>query len=156
MPTNHGPRSKHWKKKADDLWSLIVRSVGHCEICGREGQLTKEGKPVKGLNAHHLIGRSNLKYRHDLNNGICLCVRCHKWSTEFKVPHVTPDGIGTCNFKIAAHGDLDQQRCFWEWIEVSKPATYKWYQEAKENKKTVDIDYNLRYNELMEMDTPDF
>jgi len=72
------PSRKYLKKKADKLWSDIIRqrNDGMCEIsdCGKPG-----GQP------HHIVGRKNLILRHDLRNGINLCYTHHvggKLSTQ--------------------------------------------------------------------------
>ena len=64
------PSSKYWRNKADEAWSLVVRSYGKCIICGSTGN----------LQAHHLIDRSVKIFRHTLENGVCLCVSCHKYN----------------------------------------------------------------------------
>jgi hypothetical protein len=68
---------KSLKKKSDILWAKIVREVGMCERC----------KSKFHLNAHHIIGRSGIALRYDLENGVCLCVGCHYFAhnkpTEF-------------------------------------------------------------------------
>ena len=43
-----------FRAKADRLWSQIVRLPGECAVCGA----------TKYLNAHHLIPRQLVKYRH--------------------------------------------------------------------------------------------
>ncbi len=55
--------------KCDKLWSELIRSVGKCEICGA----------TEKLQAHHLIDREYSQYRLDLDNGICLCAKCHRF-----------------------------------------------------------------------------
>jgi hypothetical protein len=58
---------------ADKLWSLLVRySFNHrCVLCGKHG-----------TDAHHWrFGRSFLKYRWEINNGVCLC-RAHHSQIE--------------------------------------------------------------------------
>ncbi len=70
------------KKVCDRLWSSIIRArleSKACELCGE----TKYR-----LNAHHLISRQSLKYRWDLNNGISICGKCHKWGIT--AVHVSP------------------------------------------------------------------
>ena len=62
---------KSLKKKCDVLYSLIIRSKGYCEVCGKSNLI---------LNAHHVIGRVNYSLRWDIRNGCCLCVSCHKFS----------------------------------------------------------------------------
>ena len=64
---------KHIKRQCDNLFSLIVRSAGYCQVCGNVfGQ----------LQVHHIIGRNNHRLRWDLRNAICLCSSCHKFSTN--------------------------------------------------------------------------
>jgi hypothetical protein len=68
--------------KLDKLWSLLVkhRAGFKCEYCG-----TRE----KMLNSHHIYSRSNRSTRWDLENGVCLCVGHHTFSTKFSA-HKTP------------------------------------------------------------------
>jgi len=98
---------RYWKKRATALWSDLIREVGECEICGREG---KRGKTQgwTNLDAHHLIpkGTSDL-FRCDLSNGVCLCVRCHQWD-EGVSPHQNKEG-------------------FEKWLETMRPGQWKWY-----------------------------
>ena len=70
---------KSLPKKADDLWSKVVRKVGSCEVCGKR----------ENLNAHHIFTRHNKSTRWDLDNGICLCSGCHVFSDKFSA-HKTP------------------------------------------------------------------
>lgn len=69
-------------KKLDDKWSLEVkeRAGFKCEYCQNEH---------KPLNSHHIFSRSNKAVRHDLDNGICLCVGHHTFSSKFSA-HKTP------------------------------------------------------------------
>lgn len=68
------------RKKAFKLWSLRVREIGKCELCGKKyKEINEKGKPTI-LQAHHIIGRENKRLAWDLNNSICLCSYCHKWS----------------------------------------------------------------------------
>ncbi len=59
------------KDKLDREWSKAVKErVGWvCEKCGND----------TGLNSHHIFGRRNLSVRWDLENGVSLCVACHKY-----------------------------------------------------------------------------
>jgi hypothetical protein len=41
------------------------------------------------LNSHHIYSRSNRSTRWDLENGVCLCVGHHTFSTKFSA-HKTP------------------------------------------------------------------
>jgi hypothetical protein len=51
-------------------WGKRIRSVGKCEVCDSGNN----------LNAHHILDKVFYKrLRLELKNGICLCVRCHKF-----------------------------------------------------------------------------
>jgi hypothetical protein len=65
------PCSRYWRNKADDLWRQMIFEIeGHkCAVCGA----------TEHLNAHHLIPRTFLYFRHDLRNGILLCPSHHKY-----------------------------------------------------------------------------
>jgi hypothetical protein len=134
-PTKRKP--KNWKKKADDMWSLVLRMrYKQCEICGRPGIMTKAGNRVGGLNAHHLITRGNLLWRHNLRNGLCLCIHCHKW-------HKTCSPHG---------GTLTAVLGFIEWMKINKPKQWAWYEkhstEHRTPKWTYEEDYNYLKNKL--------
>jgi len=62
-------------------WVLLVkqRAKNKCEHCGK----------TTGLNAHHIYSKSNRALRYDLDNGCCLCVGCHTFSSTFSA-HKTP------------------------------------------------------------------
>ena len=66
------PTVRGLKKKADKLWSLIIRAKGKCEVCGE----------TQYLNPHHVIGRRNHAVRFLLRNGVCLCSGCHTFRTR--------------------------------------------------------------------------
>lgn len=55
-------------KKCDKLFSDIVRSIGECEHCGAKD---------KTLQCAHIISRQYRNTRWDLENAVCLCVKCH-------------------------------------------------------------------------------
>lgn len=71
--------NKSLPKKADDLWSKVVRQVWSCTYCGSRDN----------LNAHHIFSRHNKSVRWDLENWICLCAKHHVFSDEFSA-HKTP------------------------------------------------------------------
>jgi hypothetical protein len=60
------------KKRADLLFSQIVRSVGYCERCHRR-------PPEVQLQTSHWIGRTSSNTRTDFDNAFCLCAACHRW-----------------------------------------------------------------------------
>ncbi|MDD5013805.1 MAG: hypothetical protein PHW73_01720 [Atribacterota bacterium] len=63
---------KYIKNKLDKLYSLIIRSKGYCEVCGK----------TTNLQAHHVIGRIVYALRWDLQNGCCLCASCHEFGKQ--------------------------------------------------------------------------
>lgn len=65
--------------KLDLAWANKVKSIGFCEYCKR----------TDTLNAHHIYSRSKKSVRWDLDNGICLCVSHHVFSSTFSA-HKTP------------------------------------------------------------------
>ena len=84
------------KRKADKIWSKEVRKDGKCEICDS----------TKNLNAHHLLDkRYYAEYRFEKMNGICLCVRCHKFG------------------KHSAHKN---PVWFSEWLRKNKAEQFEW------------------------------
>lgn len=62
-------------KKLDDAWSLAIKIKAgfKCEYCGK----------TTTLNSHHITTRGKKSVRWSLNNGICLCVAHHTFSSEF-------------------------------------------------------------------------
>ncbi len=94
-----------WEKKADVAWSLQVRTVGECAICGRAGK----------LDAHHLIGRKRYRYRYHLDNGICLCPGHHTFANA---------GDGIC-----AHGNFLEVSRFARWMRLNRSEQYEWFVE---------------------------
>src|SRR3990167_8185595 len=50
-------------------WRIAVLSIGHCESCGY----------IERLEAHHVLPKAKFPHLiHDINNGKCLCHKCHK------------------------------------------------------------------------------
>jgi hypothetical protein len=112
-----------YRKEADILWSLQIRSVGSCEVCGTT---------TAQLNAHHILEKSVwLNLRHDLSNGICLCVQHHTFSRD-----------------CCPHGNLPAIEAFMDWLKEFRPGVWEWYLEHKEDKRRHEVDYELAYNEL--------
>ena len=62
------------RKSLDNLWSLAVKKKANnrCEVCHK----------AQSLNSHHIVGRRNLQVRWDIRNGVCLCVKHHKFGVE--------------------------------------------------------------------------
>ena len=115
------PNSRYWKGKADEAWAEQVKAVGACEHCGR----------TTSLNAHHIIARVRLRFRHDLSNGCCLCSRCHAFD-----PAISP------------HIDSFSAENFLRWLSEQRPGQFQWYEENKHDKRQMDGTYRDRYEEL--------
>ena len=100
------PSKSSLQLKADSLWSQVVRQQwGHCAICGNPR-----------TEAHHLIGRSRRATRYEPMNGIALCAKHHKFSTE-----------------LSAHG---APLAFAEWLQQCHPVIAAWV--ADNHRATVD------------------
>ncbi len=77
------PRLK-LRKKADTLWGELIklRAGNRCEKCGRNGM----------VQSHHIWTRENLHMRHDPQNGVCLCPRCHTFDPK-ESAHLNPENF---------------------------------------------------------------
>ncbi len=77
MPKTKKPLTKgKLCKKLDEAWSLAVKKkAGYkCEVCG----IGESGH----LNSHHIVGRRNRMVRWDIRDGVCLCVKHHRFGIE--------------------------------------------------------------------------
>ena len=100
------------RAKCDAAWSRAVRAMANyeCAICGRHGINPNTGQPYK-LEAHHIIPKgTSAFFRHNVENGLCLCVLCHKW--ESPGPHHSPGA-------------------FEEWMKKNQPARYEWWMKNR-------------------------
>jgi len=79
----------------DRLWqeAVCLASGRKCARCGSS----------LGVSGHHLIKRSNLVFRHDLRNGVCLCLYCHQRAEVYQM-----------EFEI--------------WLQKYSPPVYAWLQ----------------------------
>lgn len=68
---NPGPK-RTLELDCDRLWQQVVllAARGMCVHCGTRHHLS----------GHHLIKRSNKRFRHEPMNGVCLCFLCHNWA----------------------------------------------------------------------------
>ena len=57
------------ERRLDVAWSLRIRSIRRCQMCGLPWH----------LEAHHIFGRRSRSVRWDEENGVCLCRSCHGW-----------------------------------------------------------------------------
>jgi len=120
MATPKKGSPKWWRNKCDDLWKLIVKRDRKCERCGRTD---------RQLHAHHLMTRAKIFFRHNLNNGICLCSRCHTFDVD-----------------ISAH---EAPWAFETWMMNHREDQYKWWVENRYKViKGRKIDYEQVYDML--------
>ena len=75
-------KKKTLENKLDKLWAEAVKIKANyrCECCGKSNVL---------LNSHHIFTRSRKATRFELDNGCCLCVGCHTFSSKLSA-HKTP------------------------------------------------------------------
>lgn len=117
------PCSRYWRTKALSLWSRLVRERdGKCIICGANTT----------VDAHHLLSKEYFaQFATDINNGVSLCKRCHKYSAT------------------AAHKN---QFYFVEMINQKSHDQYIWVMSRIYDKKVLmsEYDWEKAYNKLME------
>ena len=121
----------YWKKKCDKLWreKIMARFGGRCAICGATGY----------LNAHHLITRAAVFFRHNLENGVALCPTCHNFGFDQDVEDRDQD-------VISAHAT---PWAFEEWMEKNRPEQYEWWTKNRYAVTVgVTIDYEQVYHAL--------
>lgn len=113
-------KKKTVKNRMDKKWSLIIRSKGRCEVCGKDEYACQ-------LHPHHVIGRRNLDTRWDIRNGVCLCAMHHTLGKE------------------SAH---EQPLWFKDWLEKNRPEDYKYLNDFKKKKtKTFHLNDYLKIEE---------
>lgn len=64
-------------KPADTAWAKEVKARDDY-TCRRCHKSYPEGH--RGIHAHHIFTRSRKSTRHDLLNGVTLCMGCHLWA----------------------------------------------------------------------------
>jgi len=109
---------KYLTNRADELWAQAVklRDGNCCAVCKRRGR----------LEAHHLIGRVNGRFRWALPNGIALCARHH-----------------TLDHDVAAHGSNDVTTRFNCWLVVNREWQWRWFienQNDRQAEESLDIE----------------
>ena len=66
--------------RADTLFSRYIRLRDKkCLYCGREGEMTKDGFPIKGLQNSHYWGRGHESTRFEPDNCMTLCAYHHNY-----------------------------------------------------------------------------
>ena len=100
------PAKGRLRDMADQLWSLAVKEDWDhkCVACGHRGT----------LNSHHLIPRQFFSTRYDLQNGICMCGRCHQFCPNIS-PHQNAAG-------------------FLEWLDENWHAQFEWLKHMQYTK----------------------
>jgi len=114
---------KDYKDALDALWGKIIRRNGFCEICGSPDY----------LNAHHDIPRDHLFFRHNLENGHCLCSGCHTMGRKL------PDGT-----IMNAHG---LPWVYEAWMKKNQPERFKWWDK---NRFNIPSATNYNYEQVYE------
>ena len=119
--------STYWCKKCDAIISEHFRGRP-CIVCGTR----------VGTAGHHLIGRDNKLFRHDLNNLVALCPLHHIWGAEHN---------GTEGYKnMSAHGTPAR---FAAWLETNRQETWRWICESLGRPNEGPPDYQARYARLL-------
>lgn len=97
----------------DRLFSLIIRSRGRCERCGKKDET---------LQCAHVYSRIYKSVRWDTRNAFCLCAGCHFWAhknptefTEFvkkKLGESEYKALRVCRHAVIkrSHNDLVEMR----------------------------------------------
>ena len=106
---------KHTCKACDRLWGQIIRLSETCAVCGAR---VGDGR-CHQVHAHHLIDRRAMFYRHNLENGICLCPTCH----QFNFGQIV-DG----KRQISAHMT---PAFFHEWLQENRPEQFEWFEKNR-------------------------
>jgi hypothetical protein len=103
--------SKGAKKRADDVFSKLVRARGHCENCDS----------TRDLQCAHIISRRYAHTRTDLANAFCLCAKCHfrftDWPLEFA--GFVEQTIGLPAYEALAVQSMQRTKVDWE-AEVAR------------------------------------
>ena len=128
----------NWDAKLDKIWSLLVkhRAGWRCEYCGSR---------EKVLNSHHIYSRSNRSTRWDLENGVCLCVGHHTFSTKFSA-HKTPTEFTEWLYSVKGESFMNNLRVNAHAIAKLKPfEKEELYQQLTEELNK--IENNLKHND---------
>ena len=91
---------------ADKIWQIAVTSrFEKCEMC----------HATEGLAGHHVLPRRYTKTRHDIKNGISLCVKCHHFA------HAKPKLFTTfADVHLVNRGDFASLEYVWQWRRTAK------------------------------------
>ena len=109
----------HFMGLCDELWAEAVKlkAGNKCVIEGA----------CDSLNSHHLIGRSNYKYRWDVDNGVSLSTYRHTMAHD-----------------MAAHGSTSATVAFVQWLGRKRPEQWIWFLDHKDDHTIIKVDiYHL-------------
>lgn len=117
------PRSGLWDKKAMWEWGRCIREKFQykCAIC----------ESSQNVQAHHLITRDHVLTRHDLMNGILLCVKHHTFDSELSA-HKGQVGFGL-------------------WMQEHRPIQWAWVIANRYKRKEQPYNYEDNYNVLVSL-----
>ena len=113
------PYSSYWKKRADFVWSRVVKQSGRCSYRGTG----------RNLQAHHLILRRHDFTRHKVECVLCLCEHHHLYCPKIS-SHLTP-------------------KDFEKWLKKYFPEKYRWVQRNKSLKPYTKVDFRAAFLKLL-------
>ena len=105
----------HFMGYCDSLWSEAVKL--------KAGNICIIDKKPCSLNAHHLIGRSNYKYRWDVENGVCLGSYRHLFAHD-----------------MAAHGSTSATQRFADWMITHRLEQWARFQGNLNDHEIIKVD----------------
>jgi hypothetical protein len=105
----------HFMDHCDTLWSEAVKL--------KAGNICIVDKKPCSLNAHHMIGRGNYKYRWDVDNGLCLGVYRHTMAHD-----------------MSAHGSTSATQAFADWMEENASDRWQWFQGHRYDHELIKVD----------------
>ncbi len=88
-------------KLLDKLWSQAIQYKyrGICVICRR-----------RSSDSHHLVSRRNKSTRWMIDNGIALCMDCHRLSHDGHIKHRIPEEVRIKSRQVAKFGVEDYDK----------------------------------------------
>lgn len=117
------PHANLTEHQCDILWQRLMVKLwkGRCGICSS----------TRGLAGHHLVKRRHMQFRHDPQNGILLCQRCHRDAEEHQVVFLSA-------------------------LKIKRPEVYRWQKEAnrismKPCQPVLESDLRIRLEKLKSM-----
>ncbi len=106
---------KYFIKYCDNLWANAVKLTA--------GNLCIIDRTANTLNAHHLIGRKNFKFRWDIDNGVCLGAYRHMLDGD-----------------MAAHGSTSATQEFASWMIAHRLGQWATFQGRRNDNEKITVD----------------